>query len=575
MARIFTEQQPSGKIYLVCMLEPGDVQDNVTRNMYEQNRLNGLLTTYYTQEEEREFFRGDVSGCIPLSRFLQDAHTKKDVLGVFRGIAEAIRETDDYMIPLNELELDTERIFFDLQNNRIRLLCIPLLNDRIPERLQSFFKRLCSDITLTQSEDSNFLFQIQTYLNQNPLLEMEDFLRRLNEIGLTGGHTRAAAVPSEAAASLLSSGGITTPIAGAQFRIGRADDNDLKLDESHISSYHAVIEYSGGSYYLRDNRSTNHTFLNGQRLAPDDPCLLHDGDTIRFHKQEFTFRSSLHSDDGRTVVESAPPKKADILPKKAEFVPKKQEPAGKGGIGGLGGLFGGSKAQEAPPIPVPKPAAPEAKSSGKKLWEKLKSEKKTTAEAAPAAQHGSSSPFAGLKIPGMGQEELAGVSPAAPAAPSAPAPVKKAVNIPAVPIVNTETRSMPAENYSALAGERTVILDDDRDEGTIVMDTSDDAPEFAPNLWRTANGDRIPLDKQVFRLGRNPETSDYCITDGHISGNHAYIETHGTCCYLVDLDSSNHTYLNGQVLEPKQGYRLRHGDKIALHKEEFVYYEHP
>lgn len=170
----------------------------------------------------------------------------------------------------------------------------------------------------------------------------------------------------------------------------------------------------------------------------------------------------------------------------------------------------------------------------------------------------------------MGQEELAGV--AAPAAPATPESAKKPPAAPAIPIVSTDAK--PAPVYTSVAGGRTVILDDAQSEDTVVLDTLHDAPEFAPTLWRSSGGERIPLTKQIFRLGRNPETSDYCIADGHISGSHAYIELHEDCAYLVDLNSSNHTYLNGQMLEPKQGYRLTHGDRIALYQEAFVYYEH-
>lgn len=368
MARIYTEPQSSGKVYLVCMLEPGDVLDTVTRNMYEQNHLKGLLSAYYTQEDAQEFFRSDVSGCIPLSRYLRDAHAKKDVLAVFRGIAEAIRETDDYMIPRNELGLDTEYIYLDLQTNRVRLLCLPLLSDTVPERLQSFFKRLCSDITLPQAEDSAFLFRIQTYLNQHPVLETEDFLHRLQEIGFGGGDSapHASAASEVAAASLVSGSGAVTSVTGECFRIGRAEENDLRLDESHISGHHAVIERGSGGYVLRDLRSTNHTYLNGRQLPPDEATPLRDGDAIRFHKQSFTFRLKSADGDGGTVAETSPAKKPVVgIPKPG--IPKKPEPAGKSPLGGLGSIFGG-KAQTAPPIPVPEaPPAPETKTGGKKI----------------------------------------------------------------------------------------------------------------------------------------------------------------------------------------------------------------
>ncbi|MCZ7544982.1 MAG: FHA domain-containing protein [Anaerolineae bacterium] len=57
-----------------------------------------------------------------------------------------------------------------------------------------------------------------------------------------------------------------TPFAG--FRMG-------------VSRRHAAIRASGDRLNLWDLGSSNGTFLNGQRLAPDRPYTLHDGDEVR------------------------------------------------------------------------------------------------------------------------------------------------------------------------------------------------------------------------------------------------------------------------------------------------------
>jgi pSer/pThr/pTyr-binding forkhead associated (FHA) protein len=57
-----------------------------------------------------------------------------------------------------------------------------------------------------------------------------------------------------------------------------------------ISKRHAIIELRKGIYLLKDNGSTNGTFLNRARVQAK-PVEIHDRDLISFARYEFTFFS--------------------------------------------------------------------------------------------------------------------------------------------------------------------------------------------------------------------------------------------------------------------------------------------
>lgn len=62
--------------------------------------------------------------------------------------------------------------------------------------------------------------------------------------------------------------------------IGRGPDCRVHLTDQHVSTRHARVTCTQGSWYLADLESHNGTCLNRWRLAPNDPVRLHDGDVI-------------------------------------------------------------------------------------------------------------------------------------------------------------------------------------------------------------------------------------------------------------------------------------------------------
>jgi len=71
------------------------------------------------------------------------------------------------------------------------------------------------------------------------------------------------------------------PLVNRETIIGRSNRADIQLDTKAISTEHAKVVSSNGKHALIDLGSTNGTFLNGQRLNPNDPAVLNTGDSIQ------------------------------------------------------------------------------------------------------------------------------------------------------------------------------------------------------------------------------------------------------------------------------------------------------
>ena len=70
-----------------------------------------------------------------------------------------------------------------------------------------------------------------------------------------------------------------------QLTVGRDSSNDVVLDTPAISRYHAQVERVGQRYRVRDLRSSNGTFVNGQRI--DGEVWLKPDDAIRIGPHRF------------------------------------------------------------------------------------------------------------------------------------------------------------------------------------------------------------------------------------------------------------------------------------------------
>ncbi len=87
-------------------------------------------------------------------------------------------------------------------------------------------------------------------------------------------------------------------------RIGRDPDSDIFIDNKVVSLAHAVIEVqnnpqSGGApeYYIEDLKSTNSTFVNGEKITHH---RLQHNDMIRVGWNHFKFLDEAEGDPDKT-----------------------------------------------------------------------------------------------------------------------------------------------------------------------------------------------------------------------------------------------------------------------------------
>ncbi len=82
------------------------------------------------------------------------------------------------------------------------------------------------------------------------------------------------------------------PLDKLEITIGRAPNSDILLSKDKLTSRrHATVHYENGQYVLRDERSANGTFVNGQQIEDMAPHVLRENDHVGIGEHELLFRS--------------------------------------------------------------------------------------------------------------------------------------------------------------------------------------------------------------------------------------------------------------------------------------------
>jgi hypothetical protein len=80
-------------------------------------------------------------------------------------------------------------------------------------------------------------------------------------------------------------------------------------------------------------------------------------------------------------------------------------------------------------------------------------------------------------------------------------------------------------------------------------------------LYIIFNGQKIPVTKEEFVIGRGSKSADLAIKDGNISRRHAAVVMHNGAHYLKDLGSTNGVEFQGRRFDSK---RIEEGDMFRI-----------
>ncbi|MBU3112350.1 DUF6382 domain-containing protein [Clostridium lacusfryxellense] len=136
---------------------------------------------------------------------------------------------------------------------------------------------------------------------------------------------------------------------------------------------------------------------------------------------------------------------------------------------------------------------------------------------------------------------------------------------------NLEPSLKVNQNSQQNFGETTVLGVSNAGETTVLSEL-DIQKSNVPFIIRTIGGEKISLNKPVFRIGKEKSYVDYFIADNTaVSRSHADIIARDGEYFVLDNNSTNHTYVDNEMVQSNIEIKITNGSKLKFANEEFEF----
>lgn len=534
--------------YLVYKVAENDVVDSMSLGMLTNNKISGLAHTLFTQMDATQYIKYDVSAKISVKQFFTGAVNKKRLIGVFNGIVDAMLSAEDYMIDINSIVLDLEYIFADVSTCETVLVCLPVVSDDLTGTdLGVFFKNIMFSTQFDQTENCDHVAQIINYLNSSPVFSLDEFKKLLDAISGTAAPAPQPVVKAAPAPQPVVQQPVQQPVQRPiqqpiQQPVQRPVQQPVQqpvqrpvqqpVQPRPAAPVQQPARPAATPVPPRPVPANGKGAPQAAAVQPGEKEMswfylmqhYNSENAAKYKAQKDAKKNGNAS--AAAPVPAQPPKKQ---PQAGYAVPGQPTPVNPGfAVPG-----------QQPPRPAAAPVPPRP-------------------AAAPVPPRPAAAP-----VPPRPAAAPAQPRPAAPVQPRPAAPVQQPVQ---QPVFNPAPMAQPM-NF----GETTVLGGGGGIGETTVLGATP-ATQVRPHLVREKNNEKISLNKPVFRIGKEKSYVDYFIGDNSaISRSHANIISRDGEYFVMDTNSTNHTYVNGGMIQSNVETKIVHGTKIRLANEDFEF----
>ena len=529
--------------YLTYQLSINDDVDTMGLGMITNNQINGIAPVIYTQMDQDIFLKYNISARVSVSDFFSGVVNRKRLLGVFASIMDAIISAEEYMIDYGNLLFDLDYIYVDVSTNKAEMICVPIMNKEIEGvDLELFFKNIMFSTQFDQTENSDYVAKIMNYLNSSPTLNPVEFKLMINQLQNEHGKNNFNQSAARRQTAQVETG--TRPQKAESVPPTPASASPVNTQPAQANSHKQLTPQMKPEFQGNVNPEVNSQIDEIQNKGKKKnknkkkQAVISENvpiSNINVPNQETTRQSVENIQNNREKrmswfylmqhynKENAAIYKAQKANKKAGIVP------------------------------------PQANGIPSTMPDSYQTMNKVPVKTPPLQK-----PDIGMNMPGRGMDAVQRTE--------KDSMVNSAMDRNVINVQGAQQEHTLGQT-KANFGETVVLNQGMSNAGeTTVLGAGVQQMEIVPFLIRSKNNEKILLNKPVFRIGKEKSYVDYFVSDNPaVSRSHANIITREKDYFIIDTNSKNHTYVNGNMIQSNTEVKITHGTKIRLANEDFIF----
>lgn len=578
----------------------------------EEEEPAGIVPVIFEEGEEFDTFSYNVTDKIHLSELSEQEINAEMVLLVLRGLVMALIDMAEYRVPVSYLVLNRHYIYID-SDYKVEFVCIPLEEMREDVDISHFLRNFLASLRFEPSDNDNYVARLFTYINNHAVFNLRNMLSLvetlMEDLGIE--------IPDDAN-EIYAEYHEVEEVSSDTTVLTREEETDISQVMDDLAAAEELDDAEDIETAMSDLAAQSEEDTG--KLAAEEEVEEEEAEEPEGAEEEEAEEPEEAEEEEAEEPEEAEEEEAEEPEEAEEEETEEPEEVAEEEIEEPGEaeeeeIEEPEEAEAEEPEEAKEPEQKPAKKSVleldeesqemvNKLKEKLAGSKKekqpksTEKEIKKPTFKTKDTSSVGVVIQDDLDEFLAEkeMEEQATHHEDSGLKIRKNIKVSRASILKNTQEELKAAEEKEAEQKALEEVTEAEDEVTEVAETEEEevvsnsilsqtisgatgllrgnvnVPKVNPYLIRVNTDERIMITKQNFKVGKASMGVDYTVKgNGAVSRVHAVITNKDGIYYIRDNKSTNHTYVNGKMLEEGENELLTQDCKIVLGDEEFIF----